>query len=97
MLAKFALWTGFCAFSVLAQDSDGVAFFEKNVRPILIAKCVGCHSSTSQPIMGGFKLDTREDAIKGGSRGAAIVPGNPAESLLIKAVLHTAGALKMPP
>lgn len=98
MLAKSALLTGVCAASLLAQDAgDGAAFFEKNVRPILIAKCIGCHSSASQPVMGGLKLDTREDAIKGGSRGAAIVPGNPAESLLIKAVLHTAGALKMPP
>jgi hypothetical protein len=47
--------------------------------------------------MGGLRLDSREAAIKGGSRGPAIVPGNPADSLLLNAVLHTAGALRMPP
>ena len=47
--------------------------------------------------MGGLRLDSREASLKGGTRGAAIVPGNPAESLLLKAVLHTSGALKMPP
>ncbi len=80
----------------LAQG-DGAAFFEKNVRPLLVAKCLGCHSAASQPIMGGLRLDSREFSIKGGSRGTSIVPGNPAESLLLKVVLHTAGALKMPP
>lgn len=81
---------------LLAQE-DGPAYFEKNVRPLLVAKCLGCHSATSQPIMGGLRLDTREHTLKGGSRGASVVPGNPAESLLLKVVLHTAGPLKMPP
>ena len=47
--------------------------------------------------MGGLRLDTRELAIRGGGRGAAIVPGKPDESLLLKAVRHTAGNLRMPP
>ena len=81
---------------LMAQE-DGPAFFEKNVRPLLAKQCLGCHSATSQPVMGGLRLDTREMALKGGSRGAAIVPGNAAESLLMKAVQHTAGALQMPP
>lgn len=81
----------------LVAQQDGSAFFEKNVRPILVRQCLGCHSSTSQPVMGGLRLDTREASLKGGSRGPAIVPGNPGESLLMKAVLHTAGPLKMPP
>ncbi|WP_051670785.1 DUF1553 domain-containing protein [Bryobacter aggregatus] len=76
---------------------DGPAFFEKNIRPILVKQCLACHSATSQPIMGSLRLDTREMVLKGGSRGPSITPGNPAESLLLKAVLHTAGALKMPP
>lgn len=84
------------ALPLLAQE-DGPAFFEKNVRPLLVAKCLGCHSSTSQPIMGGLRLDTREHTLKGGSRGASVLPGNPSESLLLKVMMHTAGPLKMPP
>jgi len=81
----------------LAAQEDGPAFFEKNVRPLLTAKCLSCHSAASQPVMGGLRLDTRELTIKGGSRGPSVVPGKPAESLLLQAVMHTAGPLKMPP
>ncbi len=81
---------------LLAQE-DGLAFFEKNVRPLLVQQCLGCHSATSQPIMGGLRLDDRAMALKGGTRGPSIVPGDPANSLLLKVVRHTAGALKMPP
>jgi hypothetical protein len=80
----------------LAQE-DGAAFFEKNIRPVLVAKCLNCHSATSQPIMGGLRLDTREQMLKGGSRGTSIVVGKPEESLLMKVMMHTAGPLKMPP
>lgn len=79
-----------------AQD-DGPAFFEKNIRPLLAAKCLGCHSAASRPVMGGLRLDSRDHTLKGGTRGASVVPGKPAESLLLKAVLHDAGALRMPP
>lgn len=82
---------------VLASAEDGPAYFEKNIRPVLVRQCLSCHSAQSQPVMGNLRLDTRELALKGGTRGAAIVPGNPNESLLLKAVLHTAGPLKMPP
>ncbi|HEU0119142.1 MAG TPA: DUF1549 domain-containing protein [Bryobacteraceae bacterium] len=81
----------------LAAQEDGAAFFEKNVRPILATQCLGCHSATSQPIMGGLRLDSREMALKGGGRGPAIVPGKPAESLFLQAIRHEAGPLKMPP
>jgi hypothetical protein len=80
-----------------AAGEDGAAFFEKNVRPLLVARCYSCHSSASKPVMGGLRLDAREALLTGGSRGAAIVPGNPGQSLLLRAVLHTEGNLKMPP
>ena len=96
MLLWRALALFLVALAMMAQD-DGPAFFEKNVRPLLVAKCLACHSASSQPVMGGLRLDAREFAMKGGSRGSSIVAGNPTESLLLKVVLHTAGALKMPP
>jgi len=83
------------AFSLAAED--GTAFFEKNIRPLLAGQCLSCHSAASKPVMGGLRLDTREHALKGGTRGPSIVPGNPAESLLLKAVRHEAGPLRMPP
>ncbi len=92
----YVLFFIMAALPVAAQE-DGPAFFEKNVRPLLAGKCLSCHAATSQPIMGGLRLDSREHAVKGGGRGAAIVPGKPAESLLLQVVMHTAGPLKMPP
>jgi hypothetical protein len=46
--------------------------------------------------MGGLRLDSREALLKGGTRGPAIVPGKPAESLLLRAVRQD-GTLRMPP
>ena len=42
-------------------------------------------------------LDTREGWQKGGENGPAIVPGDPAKSLLLKAVRYDDPDLQMPP
>src|SRR6185436_4808494 len=78
-----------------AAADDGAEFFEKNIRPLLAQQCQVCHSSPTSP-MGGLRLDSREALLKGGAHGPAIVPGKPAESLLLRAVRHTE-ALRMPP
>ncbi len=61
---------------------------------ILQQRCGQCHGDSSG--MSGLKVTSRENVLKGGSRGASIVPGKAAESLLYKAVAHT-GDLAMPP
>ena len=95
---SFALTLSLLSRPLVGQSAeDGPAFFEKNIRPLFIAQCLGCHSASSQPIMGGLRLDTREHTLQGGSRGPSVIPGNPADSLLLKVVRHTAGPLKMPP
>ena len=47
--------------------------------------------------MGDLSLDTREGWMTGGSRGTAIVPGEPSESLLIRAVSYQDPDFSMPP
>lgn len=69
-------------------------FFEQRVRPILQARCYSCHGDKAQ--LSGLRLDSREAALKGGKRGAAVVPGDPVRSSLVQAVDYH-GALKMPP
>ncbi len=69
-------------------------FFETKVRPLLAAKCYACHTDSQ---MGGLRLDSRETILRGGSRGAAVVPGDPGDSLLLKAIRRTREDLKMPP
>jgi Protein of unknown function (DUF1553)/Protein of unknown function (DUF1549)/Planctomycete cytochrome C len=83
------------ATPVFAQDS-GVDFFETKVRPVLVEHCYSCHSRQAKKQRGGLLLDSRAGLLEGGDNGPAIVPGKPAESLLIKAVKHTSDKLKMP-
>ncbi|MFZ9914383.1 MAG: c-type cytochrome domain-containing protein, partial [Phycisphaerales bacterium] len=62
--------------------ADELKFFESKVRPLLIANCYGCHSTSGGKSKGGLKLDTREATLKGGNSGPAVVPGDPDSSLL---------------
>ena len=64
------------------------------VRPLFVNKCYTCHTDER---MGGLQLDTAEHALKGGKSGAVIVPGDPASSLMVKALHYTDARLKMPP
>lgn len=83
--------------AVLLAAQDGSVFFEKNIRPVLAERCLGCHSASSNPVMGGLKLDSREALLKGGSRGPAVVAANARDSLLLRALRHVDGTPKMPP
>ena len=84
------------AAMVAAAQSPEVEFFEKKIRPALVEQCYACHSAKLETPMGGLRLDSREGVRKGGASGPAIVPGEPAQSLLLKAV-STDMNLRMPP
>ncbi|MBC8354433.1 MAG: PSD1 domain-containing protein [Planctomycetes bacterium] len=77
--------------------AEGVAYFEKHVRPLLAKRCYSCHSSRAKKREGGLLLDSREGWSVGGDNGTAIVPSNANASLLIRAVRYTDSDLKMPP
>lgn len=87
-------WPLVLAAPGLAQSSDELDFFEKRVRPLLIASCSECHGSETQEA--GLRLDSREAILQGGEHGPTIVPGATGESLLIQAVRRS-GKLEMPP
>lgn len=74
-----------------------LAWFEKNIRPLLISKCYSCHSAKDQKIEGGLTLDTKRGWQTGGDQGPAIVPGDPDASLLIRAIRYGDTNLEMPP
>ncbi|MEZ0258659.1 MAG: DUF1549 domain-containing protein, partial [Chthoniobacter sp.] len=77
--------------------ADGLAFFEKKIRPVLVDKCYKCHAADSEKIKGGLVLDTREGIRAGGDTGHAIVPGDLSASLLIKAIRYQDKDVAMPP
>ena len=72
----------------------GDEFFESKVRPLLAKRCFECHQRQAE---GGLRLDSRATMLKGGSSGAAIVPGEPDKSLLIRAIHREDEDIAMPP
>jgi hypothetical protein len=76
---------------------EQTAFFEKNIRPVLVRECYSCHSAGAEKIRGGLTLDTRDGIRKGGEKGPAVVPGDPKKSLLLQAIKQTDEDFKMPP
>jgi len=88
-------------FALQAADSDlpaeQVEFFEKNIRPLLVEHCYGCHSAQATEVKGGLRLDSRAGLLQGGNSGPAIVPGNVDNSLLIQAVRYGEDSVQMPP
>lgn len=83
--------------SAVALDPAAVDFFESKIRPILVEHCYECHSTSKGKAKGGLLLDSKEGVIAGGDSGPAIVPGDPEQSLLIKAVRYLNEDLQMPP
>ncbi len=95
MLTTRAVLVAFACFTASVAHADpNDEFFEKQIRPLLAEHCQSCHGEKKQE--GGLRLTSRELLLKGGETGRAVVPGKPAESLLIKAVGYL-GERKMPP
>ena len=72
------------AFLIVAAPSVRGAEpdFNRDVRPILAARCFKCHGPDDKARKAGLRLDRREDALKAG----AFVPGKPDESSLVKRI-----------
>lgn len=82
----------------LLSKAEQNAFFEKKIRPVLVTECYGCHAAgEGRRVKGGLALDTREGLLQGGDSGPIVEPGQPEESLLIKAISHQDASLAMPP
>ena len=86
---------------VSLSAAEGVDFFEKKIRPVLVNHCYKCHSAKAEAkgkLKGGLRLDLR-DAIraKGDSGKNAVVPGDPQKSQLLNAISYLDAELQMPP
>ena len=79
-----------------AEAASKVSFFNESVLPILRENCFTCHSHAAGKAKGGLVLDSRGGWATGGDSGPAVVPNQPAASLLIQAVRYK-DDLQMPP
>jgi hypothetical protein len=73
---------------------EALAFFEKNIRPVLVEKCLSCHGEKSQSA--SLRLDSRAGFLKGSDKGAIVDPAQPESGHLLEALRYT-GPVKMPP
>ena len=87
------------AYSLNAQDPnlDSLNLFETKIRPVLAARCYGCHSAKAVKVQGGLLLDSQGGLKRGGNSGVAIAPGDPDKSLLLRALRYQDKNLQMPP
>ncbi len=89
-LTYFARSLACIALAAPASAGDSFAIA---ARRVLDTHCIACHGSAR---ISGLDLRTSEGAAAGGTRGPAIIPGDPASSLLLRAVAGE-GQLRMPP
>lgn len=76
-------------------DETSDTHFENHIRPVLVETCFRCHGDSK--VSGMLRVDSREALVRGGESGPAIVPGQPTESLLIKAIRRHEDVSAMPP
>src|SRR5436305_4572950 len=73
---------------------EALAFYERDVLPILKANCYKCHADGKAK--GNLSLTTRGAILKGGDLGPAVSLDKPGESNLLAAIQYKDG-LEMPP
>jgi cytochrome c553 len=78
-----------------SNADDREAFFESRIRPVFVTTCFKCHGG--EKTSNHLRVDRRESLIKGGDAGPAIIPGDTAKSLLLRALRYSDDDLKMPP
>ena len=110
MKRLFLILTFLCSFTLLttsAQAEDELPVikaedpklgrpveFERDVYPILDAKCVACHNVAVDESK--LVLEDVEGILKGGKRGPSVVAKKPDESLMLQMASRTKGPA-MPP
>jgi ankyrin repeat protein/mono/diheme cytochrome c family protein len=87
-------WGPSSAAAQPAASPAGVDY-DKQVKPILAARCFGCHGPRQQ--QSGLRLDLRQNALRGGDYGVVIVPGHADDSKLIQRITGSSAGLQMPP
>ncbi len=79
----------------LAENPPARVDYLGEIKPLLAARCYTCHGVVRQK--GDLRLDTVAFMKKGGSNGAALIPGQASRSLLIQRICAPEGKKRMPP
>jgi mono/diheme cytochrome c family protein len=85
------------AWSLAACASAAPVDFNREIRPILSANCFACHGPDAAERKGNLRLDTREGAFADLGGHAALAPGKPEESELVRRISSLDSEEAMPP
>ena len=78
--------------------AEQLSFFETKIRPVLVEHCYACHGPSADKVQGGLRLDQRMGWQAGGDSGEpSVIPGDPTNSPLMRAIKHDAEVAAMPP
>jgi len=92
LLVGTATWLGVGVPAAPARG-DAPLSFNRDIRPILVENCFGCHGADSASRKAGLRLDQREAAVESG----AIVPGDPDSSVALDRIFSDDPDEVMPP
>lgn len=88
-----ALWLAVTAVPGRAESID----FNRDVRPLISDRCFACHGFDEHARQADLRLDSWAGATADLGGHAAVVPGKPAESELVKRITATDPEALMPP
>jgi hypothetical protein len=93
---RLLIWLSLSVLSTPGgQAADGKTLqFQTDILPIFQESCGKCHSENVS--MGKLRLDSEAAILQGGVSGPVVVPGKSGESLLVKRILGTIDAPRMP-
>ena len=86
MVVGLAAACGLGGVRAAEDEAARPEFYVAKVKPIFETNCARCHGGMNH--RGGLNLDTRAGLLKGGHDGAALVPGDPDKSLLVRLMRH---------
>jgi hypothetical protein len=89
MLQYLIAYSSMALLQATAGPKAAADLFEMRVRPVLAANCYSCHGEAR---LGGLRLDSRAELLKGGASGPAIIVGKSEESLRCVPWPHSSGA-----
>ena len=97
MLRSFSHSVTLAAFVTLGAAQAGRTAeklsFNKDIRPLLVENCFGCHGADSASRKADLRLDDRDAAVESG----AIVPGDPDSSVALDRIFSDDPEEVMPP
>lgn len=86
-----------CLSMLAAAAHSADISYDRDIRPILSENCFACHGPDPESRKAGLRLDTKDGATAIHDGHAAIVPGQPDESALIRRIVAADPEERMPP